>query len=499
MPTEPRQFDDAKRHAVYLRDSVPEGYKCAYSGYVDKTCTGKRLSLDHLDPIHGASGELQNKRHEPATNLTTAHGPTNFAKADKTREQWSDYAKNIAPPKAGLKFDWKEIEDKSKEPLDLKRGAQLSKLAKQARGARRLDSNGKRTIETPKSKAIAAKSLAIVSSYHSEKQGGGGDDKSGGPGVRHDPKDGKFMPGNGGGIVMQRPVRAKFHADTSRAALAMDPGGSGIISAVMRGQQPQPGAFGFFDVPPPCQFNHEAVEDGVGILALTGPLEHHESWIWQSYERLTREIRAALEAPDVKALALKIDSPGGVAAGMGECHKSIRRMRKEYGKPIYAYADQMACSAAYNVASACDEVWTSVEGVIGSVGVILCTVDETAAMKKAGVKIRYVVTGTRKADLHPGQPVTDDVLDVAQAKVDYLGGLFFGAVAKARGVSAKHVEGLQAAVFHGPDAVKVGLADGVAGWPKFLRTVKASVASGRAQSPQATADDVRRAVASMGR
>lgn len=184
MPTEPRQFDDWKRHAVYLRD----GYKCAYSGYEDKTCTGKRLSLDHIDPIH-TGGALQNKRDEPATNLTTAHGPTNFAKADRTREQWSAYAKDIAPPKAGLKFDWKDIEKGAKPPpeLDMKRGEQLSKLAKQARDARRLDKNGKRTIETPKSKAISEKSQKIVAEYKAEQAA-----KAAGPGIHHDPEDGRF-------------------------------------------------------------------------------------------------------------------------------------------------------------------------------------------------------------------------------------------------------------------------------------------------------------------
>jgi hypothetical protein len=214
MPTEPRQFDDWKRHAVYLRD----GYKCAYSGYVDTTCTGKRLSLDHIIPIHGSppagGGPLQNKRGEPATNLTTAHAPTNFAKGNRTQEQWKEYAANHMPPKAGIEFDWKTVEKGAQAPLDMKRGEQLSKLAAQARGARQLDANGKRTIETPKSKAIAEKSAAIVASYQAEQAASAKLQKNGGemgtwakhdakveregPGVAHD-KAGRFQAGGGGG------------------------------------------------------------------------------------------------------------------------------------------------------------------------------------------------------------------------------------------------------------------------------------------------------------
>jgi len=200
VPTEPRQFEDDLRHAVYLRD----GYKCAYTGKVDTTYTGKRMSLDHIDPIH-TGGAMQNKKdgldNGRATNLTTAFGRTNSAKGKKSKEAWSAYAKNIAPPKAGLKFEWKEIEDGAKEPLDLKRGAELSKLAKQARDARRLDANGDRTIETPKSKAIAEKSKAIVESYQKEQAA-----KKAGPGVQHDPKDGRFTSARAAVVAVARDI-----------------------------------------------------------------------------------------------------------------------------------------------------------------------------------------------------------------------------------------------------------------------------------------------------
>jgi ClpP class serine protease len=173
---------------------------------------------------------------------------------------------------------------------------------------------------------------------------------------------------------------------------------------------------------------------------------------------------------------------------MGEAHKRIRELMRASGKPVYGFADEMACSAAYHLASACREVWTTEAGHVGSVGVILCTVDESAALDKAGVKLRYLVTGARKADLHPGQPVTEEVLSVAQAKVDKLGRQFFRAVAHARGKAPggrrmsdpAAVKALQAGVFVGTDAVAAGLADGVASWPKFLSYVKAAVRMGQA-------------------
>ena len=271
---------------------------------------------------------------------------------------------------------------------------------------------------------------------------------------------------------------------TPGEALAIDPGGGGMIASAIRGKQPAPGALGFmFDSSGPLAFDPEQIDDGVAVLCVTGPLEHHGGWWWHSYEDLVRELGAALEHADVRACILKIDSPGGVAAGMGEAHKAIRRLTKRTGKAVYAYADEMACSAAYHLASACSEVWTSEAGHVGSVGVILCTVDETARLEKDGVAVRYLVTGERKADLHPGTAVSGSVVDVAQAKVDKLGRQFFRAVAKARGAAPggaklatpEAVRALQAGVFVGNDAVAAGLADGIASWDAFVGVVKASI------------------------
>jgi ClpP class serine protease len=241
-----------------------------------------------------------------------------------------------------------------------------------------------------------------------------------------------------------------------------------------------------FDVPGPLAFDPEAMDDGVAILRLDGPLEHHDhglSWGPHTYEALVREMRCALEHGETRALVVKGDSPGGVAAGMGETHRAIRRLQADFpGKPVYFFADEMACSAAYHLASACREIWTTPDGHLGSIGVILCTVDESAALEKQGVSVRYLVTGKRKADLHPGQPIDDEVLRVAQAKVDKLGRHFFRAVGKARGdkgLTAEAAEALQAGVFIGRDAVKVGLADGVESWDGFLRLVKRAVGIGQ--------------------
>ena len=301
----------------------------------------------------------------------------------------------------------------------------------------------------------------------------------------------------------KRPSRRPFRAiATPGEALCIDPGAGGLIASALAGKQPAPGAFGFtYDVPRPLRFVPEDTDDGYGgvvpssidegiaILCVEGGLEHHDTgftWGPHSYERLVCEVECALAHPDVRAVVLKVDSPGGVAAGMGEAHKALRRLSAEYGKPIYGFADEMACSAAYHLISACSEVWTTEAGHVGSIGVILCTVDETKRLEKEGTAVRYLVTGKRKADLHPGTEMTPEVLDVAQAKVDKLGRQFFRRVAKSRGkapgggplATPEAVRALQAGVYVGDDAQAAGLVDGVASWWAFLALVKGATQAG---------------------
>lgn len=294
------------------------------------------------------------------------------------------------------------------------------------------------------------------------------------------------MKRRGACIPERRPYRA---AAVPGEALAIDPGGGGLIASVLHGAQPTPQAFGFYyEIPPPIEFDAKAIDEGVAILCVRGPLEHHQTYWAHNYEDIEHTVESALAHADTQAAVLKIDSPGGVAAGMGETHARVRELMKAYGKPVYAFANELACSAAYSLASACREVWTTPAGHLGSVGVILGTVDESAMLDKMGIKFRYLVTGARKADLHPGQEVTEDVIKVAQAKVDKLGAQFFASVASARSkapggkklAKPEAVRALQAGVFVGEDAVAVGLADGIASWPTFLGYVKGAVRAGAA-------------------
>ena len=225
----------------------------------------------------------------------------------------------------------------------------------------------------------------------------------------------------------------------------------------------------------PAVHREPSGEAGVIVVDIHGPLEHHEHPYFASYENVSRIVCAVLDRSDVRAVVMRIDSPGGVANGMSQASQAIRLHADRSGKPLYVYVDEQACSAAYGLACAADEIWGPPTAEVGSVGVILPVCDVTAANEAAGVRVDLIRTGARKGDGDPNKPLTDDVRAALQTRVDAIGEDFFKLVSARRGMSTDDVRALEAGVFVGPAAVDAGLLDGVASFAEFLAIVKASV------------------------
>jgi signal peptide peptidase SppA len=239
---------------------------------------------------------------------------------------------------------------------------------------------------------------------------------------------------------------------------------------------------------------NDRTKDNIAIVDINGPLEHHETWMWDSYEAIIERVDAALSGEDIvqewerrhyfsnaddkppepipaSAVVLCIDSPGGEAAGATWCHRKIQSLKKRYGTPVYSYANEMACSAAYEIACACDEIWLPDTGAVGSIGVIATLFDRTRQNEKMGLNVELITSGEFKADGHADRPITDDIRERMQDRVMILANIFWKTVAKARGTSPKAIAELEAGVFIGEDAVDVGIADGVSGFGSLLKTI----------------------------
>ena len=202
----------------------------------------------------------------------------------------------------------------------------------------------------------------------------------------------------------------------------------------------------------------------VAVIPIHGTLVRRTSGIeaesgLASYTGIAEQLDAAMASPEIAAILLDIDSPGGESGGVFDLADRIRAASQV--KPVWAVANDMAFSAAYALASAATRVFVARTGGVGSIGVIAMHVDQSVKDAQDGVRYTAVFAGERKNDLNPHEPISNEAHAVLKAEVDRIYDLFVETVARHRGLDADAVRATEAGLFFGPDAVATGLADAV--------------------------------------
>jgi protease-4 len=173
-------------------------------------------------------------------------------------------------------------------------------------------------------------------------------------------------------------------------------------------------------------------------------------------------LSAALRDPEISAVVLDIDSPGGQVDGTEEFAQAIRHA----GKPVVAYIDGLGASAAYWIASLCAHIFinSASTGYAGSLGVLCMRVNQSKMLEAQGVEVE-IMRSTRavdKARLNPVEPLSDAVRAAVQADLDQIGETFIAAVSTGRaGKLSTKEDVFTGKVYRGADAKKHGLVDAV--------------------------------------
>jgi len=213
-----------------------------------------------------------------------------------------------------------------------------------------------------------------------------------------------------------------------------------------------------------AQYKPYDVAEGVARIPIEGTLVHklgtlHPFSGMTGYDGIRILLKLALDDPDVQAIMLDIDSPGGEVAGCFDLVDAIYEARGS--KPIWAVLTESAYSAAYAIASAADRIIVPRTGGTGSVGVICMHVDMSQALSKAGINVTLIHYGSLKADGNEFNPLPKQTLARFQADVDAMGEIFVETVARNRDLTPKRVRSTQAGTFLGADGVEIGFADAV--------------------------------------
>ena len=179
--------------------------------------------------------------------------------------------------------------------------------------------------------------------------------------------------------------------------------------------------------------------------------------------RLVREYLIMAERDSgIKAVVLRIDSPGGSAAASQEIASSVRHFKENTGKPVVVSMGDMAASGGYYISAYADSIIANPSTLTGSIGVISQFIYIEGLLDKLGLKLETIKSGKHK-DMGIW-PLTEEQRQIMQDITDDLYNQFVGAVAEGRGLPVERVTELATGqLYTGTQALDLGLIDELGG------------------------------------
>lgn len=190
--------------------------------------------------------------------------------------------------------------------------------------------------------------------------------------------------------------------------------------------------------------------DKIGIVKIEGTILESESTI----EKIVRYRKNE----NVKALILRINSPGGVVAPPQEIYQEIRKTSQE--KPVVVSVESIAASGGYYIACAADMIVANPGTLVGSIGVMIPVENIEELLQKVGLKSKIIKSGKYKDMGSMTRPMTAEEEAILQELIDDSYNQFVDAVAEGRGMKREEVLKIaDGRVFTGAQAMKLGLID----------------------------------------
>ncbi|HMN67223.1 MAG TPA: signal peptide peptidase SppA [Bdellovibrionales bacterium] len=198
-------------------------------------------------------------------------------------------------------------------------------------------------------------------------------------------------------------------------------------------------------------------KDSILALDLNGVITDGETFL-----ELLRKYR---KEKHVKAVLIRINSPGGVVGPSQEIHDEIKRTREEFKKPVYVFCSALAASGAYYAAVAADKIYTTPGCMMGSIGVLMEFVNLERLYDWAKVQRYALTTGKFKNAGAEYKPLTEEQKALFQEMIDDVLQQFKDAIIAGRKMKPEFLDQYaDGRIFTGAKAVKLGFADAVGSW-----------------------------------
>ncbi len=216
--------------------------------------------------------------------------------------------------------------------------------------------------------------------------------------------------------------------------------------------------------------------EAVGVIEVRGVIN--------DADKIIDSIRRFAKADHVRAVVLRVESPGGGVTPSQEIYRELTRLREK--KPVIASLGGVAASGGYYIASACSTIVANPGTITGSIGVIMETVNVQGLLEKLGVKGVVIKAGTYKDLGSPLRDMSPEERRILGTLLDDVHRQFIAAVATGRHMDEAKIQPLaDGRVYSGEQALRLGLVDqlgnfqdaiilaaekaGIAGEPQVIR------------------------------
>jgi signal peptide peptidase SppA len=171
----------------------------------------------------------------------------------------------------------------------------------------------------------------------------------------------------------------------------------------------------------------------------------------------------AFETPDIKAVALVINSPGGSPVQSHLIFRRVRLLADEKKVPVFAFVEDAAASGGYMLACAGDEIFADASSIVGSIGVVSAGFGFDRLIERFGIERRLYTAGDNKAMLDPFRPEDPKDIDRLKALQARVHELFVNLVRTRRHarLSGAPEQLFSGAFWVGAEALELGLIDGL--------------------------------------
>lgn len=217
------------------------------------------------------------------------------------------------------------------------------------------------------------------------------------------------------------------------------------------------------------------------------------------YPEIRDAVMEAVENPEVKAILLDMNSPGGQVSGISETVDFLRMVDKDH-KPIYSHASSSMASGGYWLGSVGRRISASELAVVGSIGVVTVHASYEKMYKDMGIELTVLRQGEFKALGNPYEKLSEKARAKIEEEMKVIYDTFLTQVSDARGMTVPRLKetAAEGRVFYGKQAVEVGLADAVESFDQVASTLikKYSASSGANSINSGTGVDMKKRVLS---